>query len=285
MNTTQAFFDSLSKREGALCERIMEALSGEPWAGPLLRAITDAGGVCRENKSLLFELRFANALHECGIAPEYEIPGEGESTLDFGFSSRGRDWAVELMRLEETAAVRSATHTSVDSDGVSWISRALSSSAPDARQSEEGETLKAIERICQKCERNGQPHKFPVPNSRLQAILVDFRTFLHGGDKADRIHVALGGKYLRSGFFRRYWDGVLITGVFDDGNRLRGAREARERVHFIGFVDEQNYEAGDFGTSTQFVANPHLFRSEEEVRDAIASWPLARARVLNLRAA
>ncbi|MCH7829499.1 MAG: hypothetical protein IIB75_02925 [Proteobacteria bacterium] len=42
---------------------------GESWAQPLLAAIKNAGGVRPESKSFLFELRFADALHECGITP------------------------------------------------------------------------------------------------------------------------------------------------------------------------------------------------------------------------
>ncbi|GLS22041.1 hypothetical protein GCM10007874_50580 [Labrys miyagiensis] len=49
--------------------------------GPL--AVTaDNGGLVRDNKALLFELRFAHALRSAGIAPRYEVPGEGQSTLD-----------------------------------------------------------------------------------------------------------------------------------------------------------------------------------------------------------
>ena len=70
-------------------------------------------------------------------------------------------------------------------------------------------------------------------------ILVDFRTFLNGGDDFDRLHVGLGGKSVPE-TYQRTWEGHLISGVFDLETNVRGAAEIRERVHFIGFVEEQS---------------------------------------------
>lgn len=47
-----------------------------------LAAIADNGGLVRDNKALLFKLRFAHALRSPAIAPRYEVSGEGQSTLD-----------------------------------------------------------------------------------------------------------------------------------------------------------------------------------------------------------
>ena len=59
--------------------------------------------------------------------------------------------------------------------------------------------------------------------------------------------------------FRNYYEKRLVSGVFDAKTTLKGAAEARERLHFIGFVNEQTYEDGSFGPAIQFVANPDLF--------------------------
>lgn len=157
-------WDFLSQREADFTEQVVAALGGQPWAQALLQGIEQNGGMTTANKALLFEARFAYGLHQAGIAPQYEDAGEGNSTLDFGFTSGQQGWLVELMRLEETQAAEAATTTETDEHGVSWFGRLLSTTADDPRQSEEGETLKAVERICQKCERNGQPHKFPAPD-------------------------------------------------------------------------------------------------------------------------
>ena len=259
----------------------MDELAQENWARPLLQEIDINGGLTRANMSRFFELRFGHALHQAGIVPAYEVPGEGDSTLDFGFNASGQEWRVEIMRLEETAAVQRATNTGPDKDGVTWSNRILSSNANDPRESTEGETLKAVERICQKLERNGRPHKFPVPSDALHAVLVDFRTFLNGGDDYDRIHVGLEGEYVPEPMARMYLNYRLISGVFSLGTTLHGAAEARERLHFWGFVSEKEYKPGAFAAATQFIANPHLFQSTEDVHAAIKSWPLHPAVVLN----
>jgi hypothetical protein len=97
-----------------------------------------------------------------------------------------------MVRLGETQAIKDATGSRMDADGVTWSGCILRSAADDSKQSLEGETLKTVERICQKCESKGRPHKFPPPYSAFHAMLVDFRTFSNGGDIHDRIHVALG---------------------------------------------------------------------------------------------
>ncbi|MGC2775393.1 MAG: hypothetical protein WA418_07100 [Bradyrhizobium sp.] len=113
-------------------------------------------------------------------------------------------------------------------------------------------------------------------------LLVDMRAFLNGGDEWDRVHVGLSGKYV-SEFHRRYWKGKLISGVFSPETKLRGAGEARERLHFIGFVNERSYAANAIGPSVQFIANPHLFKTPEEARAALARWPLGEPDILNAR--
>jgi hypothetical protein len=277
-------WDILSGDEGEFVEDIMRQLRECAWARPLLDAIAGNGGLTRANKARFFELRLGFALQRAGVELAYEVAGEGQSTLDFGFQSGGQSWRVELMRLEETEAARRATWEETDEDGVHWFGRTLRSRAEDARQSDEGETLKAVERICQKCELNGRPHKFPVPEARrYHALLVDFRTFLNGGDAGDRLHVGLGGEYVRTAWHRRYWNGRLISGVFNERTTVRGAAEARARVHFLGFVNERGggYREGGFAEATQFIANPYRFADVDAMRAAIDTWPLRPVQVLN----
>jgi len=275
-------FDFLTGTEGDFMESVMKELAETPWAKPLVDDINAADGLTGDNKAKLFELRFGYGLQGAGIQPRYETAGEGQSTLDFGFTSGGRDFLVEMMRLEETDAVRAATKAEEFADGAVMVSRNLSTTAEDERQSEEGETLKAVERICQKFESGGKPHKFPPLGSAIHVLLVDMRTFLNGGDEWDRVHVGLGGNYV-SDFHRRYWKGNLISGVFSPETKLRGANEARERLHFIGFVNEKSYAANAIGPAIQFIANPHLFKTPEEARAALAGWPLGEPDILNAR--
>ncbi len=46
-------------------------------------------------------------------------------------------------------------------------------------------------------------------------------------------------------------------------------------------MDEKSYEAGAFGPAIQFIANPHLFKTVEEARAALAGWPLGEPDILN----
>ncbi|NIA68446.1 hypothetical protein HBA54_07555 [Pelagibius litoralis] len=271
--TNDNSWDYLSADEAECSQAFMEELSSQSWAAGLVADIKRNGGITRKNKGRLFELRFAYSLHRVGIQPSYEIPGEGKSTLDFGFTSGDQEWAVELMRLEETAAIKESTRKFQQGSDVAISSLLLHTGASDPRQSPEAETLKAIERICQKCERDDRPIKFPRPSGALHTILVDSRELFFGPDHYDCIHIALGGEYVPENV-RHFWQGNVISGVFNKRTSLHGARYAQERVHFIGFVNEQSYQFEEFGKVIRLVANPNLFADDEAARAAVAKWPL-----------
>src|SRR6266436_3014365 len=281
------FFDTFTGREAERMETVMVELDRVPWAQRVLHEVQQNGGLIGKNMARFFELRFGHALHKAGIAVEYEVPGEGNSTLDFGFTSRGQPWKVEMMRLQETQAAKAATTTEVDNNGTRWIKRILSSNNEDKTQSTEGETLKAIERICQKCELGGKPHKFSKPDKALHAILVDMRTFKDGGDVHDRVHIGLGGEYVELPYRTYYWgqskSWKQISGVFGPRTELKGAAEARERVHFIGFLRERSFQPSEFGEVIQFVANPHLFKDAAAVKAASDTWPFQPAHIVTGR--
>ena len=265
-------WDSLSVREANFSQSAMTALQGVVWAAPLIAKI-EAGGPSRAMKAFLFELRFGYALHQVGCTPRYEVPGEGASKLDFGFTVDGIDWRVELMRLEETDAVRDATVISVDEHGSEFASLHLTSDADDSRQSIEGETLKAIQRICQKCEQKGQPHKFSSPQGRnANVLLVDSRAFLNGVDKDDLLRVAFGSVAVQ-GIYKMWWNNQPIRGVFASDNTMKGSKQIRERVHLLGFVDEKQYGPASFAKSIRFVTNPHLVDANM-AQCLLGAWPL-----------
>jgi hypothetical protein len=279
-NAVENFWDSLSKDEADFVQAILDKLKDKTWSAPIVAGIRGNGGIVQANKDRMFELRFGYALDQVGIVPQYEIPGEGQSTIDFGFTSGGQRWRVEMVRLSETQAVKDATGSSVDADGIPRTGRILRTNAEDRKQSLEGETLKAVERICQKCESKGRPHKFPAPDGAYHAMLVDFRTFMNGGDIHDRIHVALGAEAVASQY-RLFWNQRPITGVFSNETNVRGAAQVRERVHFLGFVRERVYGPGEFAAATQFIANPHLFADAAAARAAMAAWPLLPTHLIN----
>jgi hypothetical protein len=134
-NRGEHTFDFLTGDEGDFMQSVMSDLANTPWARPLVDDIKATGGLNGDNKAKLFELRFGYGLHGVGIQPRYEVAGEGQSTLDFGFVSGGQDFLVEMMRLEETDAVRAATKVEEFPDGAKMLKRQLSTTAEDPRQS------------------------------------------------------------------------------------------------------------------------------------------------------
>jgi hypothetical protein len=103
------FFDTFTGRESDRMETIIAELSGATWAQGILHGVKQNGGLVGKNMARFFELRFGHALHDAGLALEYEVPAENDSTLDFGFTSKGQSWKVEMMRLLETQAAKAAT--------------------------------------------------------------------------------------------------------------------------------------------------------------------------------
>jgi hypothetical protein len=93
-----SFFDTFTGDEAERMETIIAELGRVSWAQGILNAVDQNGGLVGKNMASFFELRFGHALHNANIAVEYEIPGEGGSTLDFGFTSKGQLWKVEMMR-------------------------------------------------------------------------------------------------------------------------------------------------------------------------------------------
>jgi hypothetical protein len=279
-NAVENFWDSLSKDAADSAQAILDKLKDKAWSSPLVASIRDNGGITRANKDRMFELRFGYALDQVGIVPEYEIRGEGQSTIDFGFTSGGQRWRVEMVRLSETQAVKDATWPRVDADGIPWSGRILPTYAKDRKQSLEGGDPEGGRKDLPEMRVEGRPHKFPAPDGAYHAMLVDFRTFMNGGDIHDRIHVALGADAVARQY-RLFWNQRPITGVFGNETKVRGAAQVRERVQFLGFVGERVYGPGEFAAATQFIANPHLFANAPAARAAMAAWPLQPTHLIN----
>jgi hypothetical protein len=237
-----------------------------------------------EVKSLLFEIRFALELHRAGATAEYEFAtGVGGSSVDFRISG-AQEWLIELVSLFESDAVKRATWDREDRDGLRLFGMHLGSHS-DPRQTEQGEMIKAQERIASKVFDGKRVIKFPVPRTAFHLLLVDARGYLGGGgDCYDWLQMSLGAEAARGvdPLLVKFWNcsrtkaSSPIRGLFEVGNPTRAAAYVRERLHFIGFVCEESYHEGEIASFSLLFYNHHLFASSDDVKRAFLSFPLAR---------
>jgi len=281
-------FSVLTTAEARSTAEAIETLRPLSWTSALLARAGERGGLSTENMATLFEVRFGRALHDCGITPVYEhATGVGETSVDFAFD----DWNIELLSFDESDAAKAATWE----HGVFFGRTLMSPTPPTAdeasldeserrrlsesrKQSPEGETLKAIERIVGKAENGGRPSKFPMPDGRSRSMLVVDARAAGRLDRIDCRQIAYGTSAVPE-WARYRWiadDGreFPIIGAFDACNKMRGARHFRERVHFLGIVSEETFEREELQYFIRFYHNPGLFTSERDALSALRTFPL-----------
>lgn len=290
--------DSLTTEEVEATLEAARQLGAAPWAAPLLdgtkpildrlRAGVNDRDAYRANPlrpsemSFLFEIRFARSLAMAGLTAEYEHgAGVGKSSVDFRVNL-DPPWLVELVSLHESDGFKAAAWCS----GV-WQGFALHTGSDDPRQSEEGETLKAQERIGAKVfDRKQGRIKFPEPVGAINMVMVDARGFLGdgGGDRDDWHQIAYGPHGLEHHLVKHWTNpttGVRapIKGLFEPGCPLQAAPTAQARLHIIGFVCERSFAPAEIKEKSFYCCNPALFENEEAARAAMAGWPLRRSAV------
>jgi hypothetical protein len=281
-------FFVLTSAEAMATAEAIETLRPLSWSGALLQRAGERGGLSTDNMATLFEVRVGRALHDCGVAPIYEhSTGVGETSVDFAFDG----WNVELLSFDETDAAKAATW-----ENGPFFGRMLTSPKPPTadetslneaerrrrndlrKQSPEGETLKAIEKIVGKAQNKGRPSKFPAPGGPSRSMLiVDARA--HGSpDRIDCRQIAYGtGAVPEWAGYRWIGDDgreFPIVGAFEPRNPLRGARHFRERVHFLGIVSEETFEREELQYFIRFYHNPSLFASEDDAHSVLRTFPL-----------
>jgi hypothetical protein len=277
--------DILTLEEAEYCERVMGELRDVQWIRLLLNRIREQGGVKYETKPLLFELRFAYELQLLEASAKYEYEtGVGSSTVDFYISMDGIEWLVELVSLQVSDAVKDATCY----DGL-VSSVELSSDASDLRQTPEAGMIRAQEKMAGKVFslEDGLVKFPPVQPRRYHVILCDMRGYLlRGGDQWDYRQMAYGQAGIPVSHPQRqmlvqYWtkreDGLSepIKGLFEESNPTRGARYIQDRIHFLGFMNEQKYGEGCVQASSLYLANWHLFSDDAMAKDVFrAHYPM-----------
>lgn len=285
--------DSLKTEEVTATLDAANQLGSVAWAKPLLAraasildrlriGLTDkdayrANPVTPAETSFLFEIRFACALANAGLKATYEYAaGVGTSTVDFRVEL-DPPWLVELVSLHESDAFKAASWT--DSTFGGYL---LRTDADDPRQSEEGETLKAQERIGAKVfDSKRGPIKFPEPAGSIHMVMVDARGFMGDGhgDAADWRQMIHGPTGLEH-YLVKYWTNprtgarAAIRGLFEQECPLPAAGVAQQRLHVIGFICEKNFAPHEITKKSFYLCNPALFADETAARQALSQWPL-----------
>ncbi|REE17740.1 DNA-binding GntR family transcriptional regulator [Paraburkholderia sp. BL27I4N3] len=258
--------EALSEREARAMERVLSELSSVPWSRPLVERIDRDGGLVSDNMPLLFEARFAHALHMQGLTPEYEFrAGVRDTVIDFRVPGK-TDWLFELTSIRPSEAVKRATVE--DGPFVSQFLRSPNSenTAEENKESEEGEMLLAQQKIGAKVFDGHQVIKFPVPDGRIHVILVDMRAYLNGGDAWDYSQIAYGPnrvprELVHCWLHKGQWQ--PIRGLYEPECLGGAAPHLQQRIHFLAFVAEKTYEPNEILEKILLLPNPMLLNDSD----------------------
>lgn len=256
----------LTNREVEYCQTVLDRLADVEWVAPLVAGIPSVHELSYVHKPLLFELRFAAALHDRGLSAKYEAPANVDrTTVDFEVTIEGVRWRFELVSIQTSDALRAASWE----DGFIF-GASLASGREDPRQSVEGELLLTQQKVGEKAYDGLRPVKFPVPgpNDR-HVIVVDTRGVgITGADRQDCLEICYGHDGVRTPF-AHYWrlqDGrqVPIKGLYDPKNtQQRASLTIQERIHAIAFSNDQEYRDGTLISRLIVCENPKLFSSHQ----------------------
>lgn len=272
--------DRLYSNEVEGTKDAISELSSVLWATPVLARLERAGGIKSENMPLMFEVRYARELFRAGASAQYEFAaGEGKSTVEFRLNTQPA-WLIELVSVRTSDSARRATREIRPL----FYEQLLRATEDEPGRGAEGEMITAQQKIGEKVFSRGGPTKFPSLDGSLRLILVDIRGYLdEGGDHWDYYEMANGRRALPAEsreFLGHFWknrEGKVepIKGLFERGNPLAAAQYMRERIHFIGFIRERSFRAGEIRDWSLLLPNPELLSSTADQLAAYRSYPLA----------
>jgi len=265
----------LKDREVKYTKYVIDKLKNISWAKPIIKRFNNEGRFISENMQTMFELRFAYELHKAGYIPEYEYnAGVGNSTIDFKVNNDKNNWLIELVSLRTSKAAKRATKKV----GENEYHQILSSEFSD-KQTEEEEMITAIQKVGEKVYQNNKIIKFPIIESNVyNMIFIDARGYLNqGGDGYDYRQMAWGKNGIPPEFvhYSKNDEGNLehIKGIFEESCPIKSSEYVRERIHFLGFVNEREYKDSEIKNEAFYFFNYHLFKNNDE-KKAFDSFPL-----------
>lgn len=256
----------LSDREHRRNIKCLNDLKNFTWANPLLNKIERSGEPGElKNRSFLFEARFAVEINNKCKNISYEFKtGVGSSSVDFCIRTSKHSLLVELVTMESSEAVRSATKPKVI-DKIVFTETVLSSKNEDSRESTAGELIKVQEKIGEKVFKNHIATKFKTPSdNNLHLIIVDMRGFEIGVfDQADCNQLMYGPESVKPKGLIQFWNTQPVRGLLEKNCKPEYTVHVRDKIHCIGFVSEENYSPGEIPDKIRFFQNPILCGSTQ----------------------
>lgn len=216
----------------------------------------------------LFELRFFHRLTKSQkiageIEHEFEALQGSKSSVDFRFSSSGKNCLIELTSVRHSESLKNEC---CFEEG-SFFSFHSGSK-------ELGAEIKRVQSILigkLYNDKRTEIAKFPIPTANdIHVLAIDMRGFNIVGksDIYDYQSICYGPDV-------NNWNGNLqfngnsIPGVFQDIHQEQRSETLRTRIHFILFFDE------DFGDQQQFIVvpNPHFFKTSDDAKKMCSLLP------------
>jgi hypothetical protein len=276
------FDEILSSSECHRCRELLQELESVAWCAPLISRFSSTDRFTRADVGFMFEVRFAAELQHMNLAPVYEaVLGDDHSSVDFRVANGDHTWNIELLSIGTSDAIKEAT---LQRDGFFEVS--LSSINDDQRQSTAGEMILLQQKFGEKVWRDCRAIKFPSPVPKeVNVIVADVRCFSLGcHDDWDLLQIVYGENGVRRAPFpaMQHFEGKPVRGLFDSSNTQRFAAAFRERIHFVGFIAEEDYEGGEIQRKLTLLPNLQLFSSIEEIDSAVQSFPLHGIRALTI---
>lgn len=155
--------------------------------------------------------------------------------------------------------------------------------ASQIRQTPASELIRVVDKIGEKVldRKRGQPTKFPEPSwAFIHMVLVDMRGFEGTGDPDPDhlLQIAYGAadprvecKEFVPGL------GTPVQGLFELANERPAAMLARSRLHYLGFICEEDFSDDEIRLRTRFIRNDQRATSSKAA-SAAASAPSAGRR-------
>jgi hypothetical protein len=216
----------------------------------------------------LFELNFFYKLIKSEkvigeISHEFKALPDDKSSVDFKFSTE-TNWLVELTSIRTNRNIKKERYWEEgDTFGFTLGNEEL------AKEVKRTQSILINKLHSEDKTRN---IKFPLPQKNyFHALAIDMEGFNMNThcDKHDCMSIC-GAYEIKNPNGLLYFNGSPIKGIFEENHPEPMSKAIRERIHFIIFFNCQNR----FGESRiEFIANPHLFPTLEDARDAFKLFP------------